>query len=55
MLSKPFFVVEFFDKTAFCLGEKEGMLVNDECSSRYNRAGDFFVISLGQEQTVIVY
>ena len=22
-----------FDKTAFCLGEKEGMLVNDECSS----------------------
>ena len=30
-----------FDKTAFCLGEKEGRLVNDECSSWYNRVGDF--------------
>ena len=22
-----------FNKTAFCLGEKQGMLVNDDCSS----------------------
>ena len=36
-----------FVKTAFCLGEKEGMLVNDECSSWNNRVGDFFSISLG--------
>ena len=28
-------------KTAFCLGEKEGMLVNVECSSWYNRIGNF--------------
>ena len=26
-----------FDKAAFCLGEKQGMLVNDECSSWYNK------------------
>ena len=32
-----------FDKTAFCLGEKEVMLVNDECSSCYNRVGDFLI------------
>ena len=29
------------DKTAFCLGEKEGVLVDIECSSWYNRVGDF--------------
>ena len=31
-----------FNKTAFCLGEKQGMLVNDECSSWYNTVGKFF-------------
>ena len=36
-----------FDNTAFCLGEKEGMLINDECSSWYNRVGDFFRIHFG--------
>ena len=30
-----------FDKAVFCLGEKQGRLVNDECSSRYNKVGDF--------------
>ena len=30
-----------FDKAVFCLGEKQGMLINDECSSWYNRVGDF--------------
>ena len=30
-----------FDKTALCLGEKQGMLVKDECSSWYNRVGYF--------------
>ena len=28
-------------KAAFCLGEKQGLLVEDECSSWYNRVGDF--------------
>ena len=32
-----------FDKTAFCLGQKQGMLENGECSSWYNRAADFLV------------
>ena len=31
------------DKPAFCLGEKQGILENDECSSRYNRLHDFLV------------
>ena len=31
------------DKTEFSLGEKEGILVNDECSPWYNRVGDFLV------------
>ena len=30
-----------FDKTVFCLGEKQGMLVSYEYSSWYNRVGDF--------------
>ena len=30
-----------FDKVAFCLGEKQGMLINGECSSWYNRVGNF--------------
>ena len=30
-----------FDKTAFCLGEKEDMLMDDECSSWYVRVGNF--------------
>ena len=38
---KAFFRDSIFDKTAFCLGEKQGMLVNDECSSWYSRVGDF--------------
>ena len=29
-----------FDKSVFCLGEKQEMLMNDECSSYYNRVGD---------------
>ena len=30
---ETFFVVTLLIKTAFCLREKEGMLINDECSS----------------------
>ena len=39
-----------FDKAVFCLGEKQGMLVNDECSSWYNKVGDFFNVGLGKEE-----
>ena len=30
-----------FKQTAFCLGEKQGILVNNECSSCYSRVGNF--------------
>ena len=32
-----------FDKAVFCWGEKQSMLVNDECSSWYNKVGDFLM------------
>ena len=32
-----------FDKAVFCLGEKQGILVNDERSSWYNKVGDFLM------------
>ena len=37
---KTFIHNSVFDKAVFCLGEKQGMLVNDECSSWYNKVGD---------------
>ena len=33
----------------FCLGEKQGMLVNNECRSWYNRVGDF-LLSVWEER-----
>ena len=36
-----FFHSSIFDKTVFCLGEKQGIVVNDECSSWYYRVGEF--------------
>ena len=30
-----------FNKAVFCLGEKQGKLVNNECSSWYNKVGYF--------------
>ena len=44
-----------FDKTAFCIGEKEGMLVNDECSSGTIESRRFFSINLEKEKTAIVH
>ena len=38
---KPFNHSSIFDKAVFCLGEKQGMMINDECRSWYNRVGDF--------------
>ena len=40
---ETFLCGSIFDKTAFCLGKKEDTLVNIECSSWYNRVGDFLV------------
>ena len=30
-----------FNKAVFCLGEEQGMLINDECRSWCNRVRDF--------------
>ena len=38
-----------FNKAAFCSREKQGILVDNECSLRYNRVGDFYV-SLKKEE-----
>ena len=43
-----------FDKSVFCLGKKQGMLVNDECSSWYNKVGDFFM-SVWNRRKEILY
>ena len=40
---KDFLRGSIFDKSAFCLREKQHMLVNDDCSSWYNRVGNFLV------------
>ena len=36
-----------FNITAVCLREKQRMLVNNECSSRYSRVGNFFKHQFG--------
>ena len=36
------------------IGEKQGMLMNDECSSWYNREGDIFM-SVGDRRKEILY
>ena len=38
---KPFWYSSTFKEAVFCLGEKQDMLVNDECSSWYNRVGNY--------------
>ena len=42
-----------FDKAVFCLGEKQGMLVNDECSSWYNKVD--FLMSVWDRRKEILY
>ena len=32
-----------FDKSVFCLGEKQGLIVSDECSNWYNEVGSFMM------------
>ena len=56
MLLKPFLRDSIFDKTAFCLGEKQGMLVNNECSSWYNRVvGDLLKVSIWDRRKQLLY
>ena len=43
-----------FDKTAFCLGENQGMLINNECSSLYNKVGEF-LMSVWDRRKEILY
>ena len=43
-----------FGKAVFDLGEKQGMLVNNECSSWYNRVGDF-LMSVWDRRKEILY
>ena len=43
-----------FDKAVFCLGQKQGMLVNDECSSLNSRVGDFYM-SVWDRRKEILY
>ena len=43
-----------FDKAIFCLGVKQGMVINDECRSWYNRVGDF-LMSVWDRRKEILY
>ena len=45
---EDFMCCSTLDKTVFCLGEKQG--VNDDCSSWYNRVGDFLMSIYGRER-----
>ena len=40
---KSFYYSSIFNKAVFCLGEKYDMLINDECSSWYDRVGNFLI------------
>ena len=51
---KAFNHSSIFNKAVFCLGEIQGMLVNDKCSSWYNRVGDF-VMSAWNRRKEILY
>ena len=42
------------DKTVFCLEEKQGMIVNDDCSLWYNRIDDF-LMSAWERRKEILY
>ena len=42
-----------FDKAVFCLGEKQGMLVSDECSSWYNKVGVFLILDWNRRKEIL--
>ena len=39
-----------FNKMIFCLGEKQGMIINNDCSMCYNRVSVFFCVGLGEKK-----
>ena len=42
-----------FSTKLFCLGEKQGTLLNNGCSSRYNRAGDFLMSAWDRRKEIL--
>ena len=51
---KTFTQGSIIDKAVLCLGEKQGMLVNYECSSWHNKVGDF-LMSVWDRRKEILY
>ena len=41
------------DKMVFCSGEKQDMIVNDHCSSWYNRVGDFMMLGWEKRKEIL--
>ena len=39
-----------FDKTVVCLREKQGVMVNDDWNSWYNRVGDFLMLAYERKE-----
>ena len=50
---KAFLGGSIFNKDVFCFKDKRGLLLNDECSSWYNRVG-IFMVSVGKRRKVIL-
>ena len=44
LCTKSHLCSSILDQAVICLGEKQGMLINDECGSWYNRGGDFLLL-----------
>ena len=57
LIAEPFETFNYssiFDNTLFCLGEKQGMLINDECSLWYNGVLNF-LMSVWDRRKEILY
>ena len=51
---EAFYYSSIFDKAVFCLDQKQGMLINDECSSCHNKVGDL-LMSVWDRRKEILY
>ena len=51
---EAFLSSSILNKTVFCLGEWQGILVNDECSSWYNKVGNF-LLSVWDRRKELLY
>ena len=49
----PFLRSSNFDKGLFCLRERKGLLVNDECSSWYSRIGEFLMSAWDRRKEIL--